>query len=647
MSKKWLFMVLSLVLICTGCTKNNSKNSQDKRDNSLILLKRDEDNSDGMTDVYIKTQGKDEEKIASDIPIDTKRDYINGEQSILIQDKENNLYKYNLKKEKEKLASDLISSELNSYEFIPSSKTMAYISSENSLYVKYDGKDKEKIANNVVLYKISQDGKYIYYVNTDEELYLYKENEDKEKISTDIKNFDIINNKGDVIFINNDDNLYLKSLDKNDKVKISSDVSNLWGIKSDDENIMYISEYNYKDLKGELYSYKNGKSEKIASDVRSYRYRNNKFYFINSDDELYEKEVGKDESKKIKSDIDYISLINDGIVFINSDGDIYIKKDNKEEEKIGNDMKENSNLSIINNDKLLYIKSSGELFLDKEKIASDVIGYSFNSENIVYSSKNKEVHFYNMKTKKDKVEMSNIQKYSEIYLENELIYSKNLEPKDLSGFWKADEYNIFEFEEPDKIKLYTKNQEEGNYTIKYEVESSDSNSMVLKSKDSSSNKKLSVTRYNSNEISLEADKVSGTLNKISKEEADKFIKSINNKTSDDSDKEKNNTKNSKSDSNSDSNSKSKEVSYDDDYIIYDSDSRVLTREELEGYSKGELAYIRNEIFARYGYVFKEEPYKSYFSNKSWYQPDYDIGADTDVLNSIEKQNVSLIKEMEN
>ncbi|MER0280942.1 YARHG domain-containing protein [Clostridioides difficile] len=647
MSKKWLFMVLSLVLICTGCTKNNSKNSQDKRDNSLILLKRDEDNSDGMTDVYIKTQGKDEEKIASDIPIDTKRDYINGEQSILIQDKENNLYKYNLKKEKEKLASDLISSELNSYEFIPSSKTMAYISSENSLYVKYDGKDKEKIANDVVLYKISQDGKYIYYVNTDEELYLYKENEDKEKISTDIKNFDIINNKDDVIFINNDDNLYLKSLDKNDKVKISSDVSNLWGIKSDDENIMYISEYNYKDLKGELYSYKNGKSEKIASDVRSYRYRNNKFYFINSDDELYEKEVGKDESKKIKSDIDYISLINDGIVFINSDGDIYIKKDNKEEEKIGNDMKENSNLSIINNDKLLYIKSSGELFLDKEKIASDVIGYSFNSENIVYSSKNKEVHFYNMKTKKDKVEMSNIQKYSEIYLENELIYSKNLEPKDLSGFWKADEYNIFEFEEPDKIKLYTKNQEEGNYTIKYEVESSDSNSMVLKSKDSSSNKKLSVTRYNSNEISLEADKVSGTLNKISKEEADKFIKSINNKTSDDSDKEKNNTKNSKSDSNSDSNSKSKEVSYDDDYIIYDSDSRVLTREELEGYSKGELAYIRNEIFARYGYVFKEDPYKSYFSNKSWYQPDYDIGADTDVLNSIEKQNVSLIKEMEN
>lgn len=644
MFKKGLFIVLSLALICTGCSsKNGSKGKQADRDNSLILLKNDENNSDDMTDVYIKTEGKDEEKIASDVPTYTKKDYINGEQSILIQDKENNLYKYNLKKEKEKIASDLSSDEINSYEFMPSSNTIAYISSEKSLYVKYEGKDKEKIANDVVLYRMSTDGKFIYYMNTDEELYLYKEDGNKEKISTDIQSFDIVNNKGDVIFINNDYNLYLKSTDKNDKVKISSDVSNLWGVKSNDEEIMYISEYNYKDLKGELYLYKNNVSEKIASDIRSYKYRDNKFYFINSDDELYEKEIGKEESNKIKSDINYVSFIKDGIVFTNSDGDIYIKKNNKEDEKIGNDMKENSNVSIINDEELLYIKSSGELFLDKDKIASDVIGYSFNSENIAYSTKNKEIHFYNLKTKKDNIEINNVGKYSEVYLGNKLIYSKNLEPKDLNGFWKADEYNIFEFEEPNKIKLYSKSEEESNYTVKYEEESSDSNSIVLKGKDTLSKEKFTITKFNSNEISLQANNVSGTLNKISKEEAEKFIKSINNKeNSENTDKKSN-----KSDSGSSSNTKNKEVSYDDDYIIYDSDSRVLTKDELGLYSKEELAYIRNEIFARYGYVFKEEPYKSYFSNKSWYQPDYSIGADTDVLNSVEKQNVSLIKEMEN
>ncbi|UDN59871.1 hypothetical protein [Clostridioides sp. ES-S-0010-02] len=85
MLKKGLFIVLSLALICTGCSsQNDSKGKQANKDNSLILLKNDENNSGDMTDVYIKTEGKDEEKIASDVPTYTKKDYINGEQSILI-----------------------------------------------------------------------------------------------------------------------------------------------------------------------------------------------------------------------------------------------------------------------------------------------------------------------------------------------------------------------------------------------------------------------------------------------------------------------------------------------------------------------------------------------------------------------------------
>ncbi|WP_241428102.1 YARHG domain-containing protein [Clostridium sp. DJ247] len=33
-------------------------------------------------------------------------------------------------------------------------------------------------------------------------------------------------------------------------------------------------------------------------------------------------------------------------------------------------------------------------------------------------------------------------------------------------------------------------------------------------------------------------------------------------------------------------------------------------------SKEELALVRNEIFARHGYVFQTDPYKSYFNGKS-------------------------------
>lgn len=33
-----------------------------------------------------------------------------------------------------------------------------------------------------------------------------------------------------------------------------------------------------------------------------------------------------------------------------------------------------------------------------------------------------------------------------------------------------------------------------------------------------------------------------------------------------------------------------------------------------------LPYIRNEVYARHGYIFQTEPYKSYFESKTWYSP---------------------------
>ncbi len=83
-----------------------------------------------------------------------------------------------------------------------------------------------------------------------------------------------------------------------------------------------------------------------------------------------------------------------------------------------------------------------------------------------------------------------------------------------------------------------------------------------------------------------------------------------------------------------------------EYIIYDSSIRLLTEEELSDYSKEELAYIRNEIFARRGYVFENEEYKNYFSKKSWYREDPSFDGDIESLNLIEKDNVNLIKKLE-
>lgn len=70
----------------------------------------------------------------------------------------------------------------------------------------------------------------------------------------------------------------------------------------------------------------------------------------------------------------------------------------------------------------------------------------------------------------------------------------------------------------------------------------------------------------------------------------------------------------------------------------------LKDSDLSNYSKEDLAFLRNEIFARHGHVFKTDKMKNYFDRQSWYIPF--SGDATTLLNEIEKKNVQLIKSLE-
>ncbi len=72
--------------------------------------------------------------------------------------------------------------------------------------------------------------------------------------------------------------------------------------------------------------------------------------------------------------------------------------------------------------------------------------------------------------------------------------------------------------------------------------------------------------------------------------------------------------------------------------------RNLTSSDLSGMSLWDLKIMRNEIFARHGYIFKTQDMKSYFESQSWYRGQYsDV---TSMLTDIEKQNIELIKRYE-
>lgn len=70
----------------------------------------------------------------------------------------------------------------------------------------------------------------------------------------------------------------------------------------------------------------------------------------------------------------------------------------------------------------------------------------------------------------------------------------------------------------------------------------------------------------------------------------------------------------------------------------------LTESDLQNYTNDELAYLRNEIFARHGHTFKTERMKNYFEAKDWYSAYFDNA--TNMLNNTEKRNAQFIKELE-
>lgn len=72
--------------------------------------------------------------------------------------------------------------------------------------------------------------------------------------------------------------------------------------------------------------------------------------------------------------------------------------------------------------------------------------------------------------------------------------------------------------------------------------------------------------------------------------------------------------------------------------------RLLTETDIEGCSKKDIRLMRNAIFARHGYIFKNKELADYFSTMDWYEPRYsDV---TSKLTEIELKNIEFLKKHE-
>jgi len=79
------------------------------------------------------------------------------------------------------------------------------------------------------------------------------------------------------------------------------------------------------------------------------------------------------------------------------------------------------------------------------------------------------------------------------------------------------------------------------------------------------------------------------------------------------------------------------------YFWPDSDRRYYSESDLVGLTAQQIATIRNEIYAREGYIFKTPSWLAYFTQKEWYKPRIKADDFTDAeLNQYEYANVQMI-----
>lgn len=77
-------------------------------------------------------------------------------------------------------------------------------------------------------------------------------------------------------------------------------------------------------------------------------------------------------------------------------------------------------------------------------------------------------------------------------------------------------------------------------------------------------------------------------------------------------------------------------------LIYtiNASNTLLKKNDVENLKKGDLTIIRNTIYARHGYSFKNRPLRVFFDAQSWYIPVHtDIKSE---FTEIEKENIKLL-----
>lgn len=85
----------------------------------------------------------------------------------------------------------------------------------------------------------------------------------------------------------------------------------------------------------------------------------------------------------------------------------------------------------------------------------------------------------------------------------------------------------------------------------------------------------------------------------------------------------------------------------DDYILPQSNTRLLTNSDVNGLDIRKINYAKNEIYARHGRLFNSAELQNYFNSKSWYRGTVSPeNFNNSMLSDIEQKNAEFLSDIE-
>lgn len=431
-----LFLCIFFLFIAAGCSKEKAENSKSvpKESNGthhrFLLFQEENYNEATSTSVgslYMLTDKKKTLKIADGIP-DAQYEYINSSDLVLFKTKENVLYKYKIGKEKIKLASDVMT--FNGYE---KTDLITYQNADNDLYFIIDGSTPIKISAGVTRYELI--GRQIYYIDQNNDLFAYSSDQKKEtKLASGVTDFQDLNGKDEIAYLTGDSSLFFNKNVGEENIKIKDQGSAAGAIIKAGTNLYYMNSDGESMNLNVSPIEEGGASEVFARNVEHYQFHEGTIYYVNRDLDLFRKK-GKDSTAvKLAENVTEFKLWKDTIFYIDTNTNLFKQKAEQKPEKIGSSI-----FDYVLNSKgdIIYQTENRDLFINNRKISSDANYFSYYSGSIAFGTKNHQLVL--MKDlKEEQVVDEDLSSYSWASYQNRPVYINEFTLMDISGVWMTE-----------------------------------------------------------------------------------------------------------------------------------------------------------------------------------------------------------------